>query len=183
MEKQNLAFVDTETTGLDPERHEIIQIGCVVVSQHTNANGTQDFTIIDEFELKVKPEHIETAEKVALRVNGYRPEDWVFAYSLKEAMQIYTKKTEGAIMVGHNLPFDYNFLSKAFSTTGVENKMHFHKLDTISIAFAKSKKREDIDKFSLYHLCQIFKIENSRAHTALADAKATFELYKKLLVL
>ena len=182
MHTQNLAFIDTETTGFDPEKQEIIQIGLVLISQEEE-NGVTKYKILEELDLKVKPAHIETAEPGALRVNGYDEADWVFAYSLKEAMTILAKKTEGAIMVAHNLPFDYGFLMKAFSMTGIPNKMHFHKLDTISIAFAKSKKRGDIDKFSLHHLCSIFGIENKKAHTALADARATYELYKKLLAL
>ena len=182
MHTQQLAFIDTETTGLDVEKHEIIQIGCVLVNQE-HASTAVNFTVADEFEIKIKPERIEDAEMVALRINGYDPADWVFAYTLKEAMTLFAEKTEGAVMVGHNLPFDYAFLMKAFSTTGVPNKMHYHKLDTISVAFAKSKKRDDIDKFSLYHLCNIFGIENKKAHTALADARATYELYKRLMAL
>lgn len=183
MLKQNLAFVDTETTGLDVEKNEIIQIGCVLVAQKEDALGGQLFEVIEEFEIKIKPERIETADKVALRINGYTPEDWVFAYSVTEGMKLFAQKTEGAVMVGHNLAFDFAFLLKAFSTTGVKDKMHFQKLDTISIAFAKAKKREDIDKFSLYALSKLFGIENKKAHTALSDARATFELYKKLIAL
>lgn len=181
MHTQNLAFVDTETTGLDVERHEIIQIGCVLVGQDQATE--EGYTTIDEFEFKIKPERIEDADKTALRINGYNEADWVFAYTLKEAMQLFADKTKNAIIVGHNLPFDFAFLMKAFSTTGVQNKMHYHKLDTISIAYAKAKKRDDINRFSLRSLCEVFKIENKQAHTALADARATFELYKKLMKL
>lgn len=183
MHKQNLAFIDTETTGLDPENHEIIQIGCVLVSQNQDADGNQVYEIVEEFELKVKPEKIENADKVALRINGYNEADWVFAYTLKEAMQIFSDKTKDAIMVAHNMPFDFAFLLKAFSTTKVENKLHYHKLDTISIAYAKAKKRDDISRFSLRFLCEVFKIDNKKAHTALSDCRATFELYKKLMSL
>ena len=33
MKKRNLAFIDLETTGLNPDRQEIIELGCVVVEQ------------------------------------------------------------------------------------------------------------------------------------------------------
>jgi DNA polymerase III epsilon subunit-like protein len=183
MHTQNLAFIDTETTGLDIEKHEIIQLGCVVVSQTPGASNGEVYDIVEEFELKIKPARIEDADKTALRINGYNEADWVLGYTLAEAMQIFANKTKDAIMVGHNLPFDFAFITKAFATTGVENKMHYHKLDTISIAFAKAKKRDDINRFSLRSLCEVFKIENTRAHTALADARATFELYKRLMAL
>ena len=182
IKKQNLAFVDIETTGLDADMHEIISIGCVLVAQDWSGE-TPSFEVLDKFELKVKPEHIETADKTSLKICGYDEADWVFAYSLPEALKIFAKKTEDAIMVGHNLFFDDKFIDRSFKKTGIENKMHYHKLDTISIAFAKLHGREDIDKFSLRQLCMHFKIENRAAHTALADAEATFELYKKLLAL
>ncbi len=182
MKKQNLAFVDIESTGLDPDRHEIISIGCVLVSQDWSGDKPS-FETIEEFELKIKPEKIENADKVALRVNGYNEADWVFGYNLMEAMKIFAEKTVDMIMVGHNVAFDYLFIDKAFHITGIPNKMHYHKLDTISIAFAKLHTDKDIDRFSLRNLCEHFGIENKNAHTALSDSRATFELYKKLMSL
>ncbi|MCU0660647.1 MAG: 3'-5' exonuclease [Candidatus Pacebacteria bacterium] len=182
MKKHLLAFIDTETTGLDITKHEIVEIGGVIVSQSWDDPTNPVFEIVDEFEFKVKPERIGDADPVALRVNGYDPSAWIFAYTLSEAMQLLAQKTKGAIMVGHNICFDFAFLEKAFIDTGVENTMHYHKLDTISIAFAKLTTVEGIDKYSLRFLCEYFGIENRNAHTALSDARATFALYKKLML-
>ena len=76
---KNLAFVDVETTGLNPDTHEIIELGCVIVSQEGVGSGKPSFKIIGEIDIKIKPEHIENADPVALRVNGYDEVDWVFA--------------------------------------------------------------------------------------------------------
>jgi DNA polymerase-3 subunit epsilon len=183
MKKHNLAFIDTETTGLNFDKHEIIELSCVLVSQSWEGGKPSGYEILDELNIKIKPEHIENADPVALRVNGYNPADWTFAYSLEEGLKMLAAKTEGAIMVAHNACFDYGFLQKAFQKTGIENKMHYHRLDTISIAFAKLHSNEDVDRFSLQYLCDHFGIENKKAHTALSDARATFELYKKLMEL
>ena len=59
--------------------------------------------------------------------------------------------------------------------------MHYHKLDTISIAWAKFHNDKDFEHFSLREMCERFGIKNEHAHTALSDARATFELYKKLM--
>lgn len=183
MKKHNLAFIDTETTGLDFDKHEIIELGCVIVAQTWEEGKPPSFEIVEELDLKIKPERIEDADPVALRVNGYDPADWVFAYSLKEAMTIVSEKTKDCIMVAHNMPFDFAFIQKAFMKTGIENKMHYHKLDTISMAFAKLHGNAEIDKFSLRFLCERFGIDNKKAHTALSDSRATFELYQKLMQL
>jgi DNA polymerase III epsilon subunit-like protein len=59
--------------------------------------------------------------------------------------------------------------------------MKRYKLDTISIAFARFYERDGDMRYSLGYLCDIFGIKNENAHTALADAKATYQVYKKMM--
>lgn len=179
MKKNNLAFVDIETTGFNVETQEIIEIGLVLVKQ-IGDDGTK-FEIIEELELKIKPEHIETADPQALRVNGYDPSQWIFASSLADAMKVFAEKTKDAIFVAHNLAFDYTFMDKAFRTTGVENQMFYAKLDTISMAYAKHHKNPDVERFSLQRLAEHYGVVNSNAHTALADARTLFMIYEKMM--
>lgn len=181
MRTRKLAFIDTETTGLLPEQHEIIEIGLVLVDQSLSKDKKLVLNIVDEWEAKIKPEHLENADPVALKICHYKEEDWVLALSLKEAIKIFAEKTVDSMMVGQNVPFDHSFLEKAFSKTGVENKMHYHKLDTISIAFTKLYSYEEVDKLSLRVLCEYLGVKNERAHSALSDARATFEVFKKLM--
>ena len=173
MRKHNLAFIDIETTGLNLIKNEIIEIGCVIT--------TPDLKVIEEFELKIKPQHIENAEPAALKVNRYDPSDWREAHALEKAMKIFSKKVKDCIMVGHNVAFDAGFLEHAFAQTGISNSLHYHKLDTVSIAWAKLHREPDLEHFSLRELGARFGIVNERAHTALSDARATCELYKKLM--
>ncbi len=178
MKTHTLAFVDTETTGLDSFKHELIEIGVVLVRQE---NGKLE--VIEEFDLQIHPTRISDADPQALRVNQYDPSQWKDAYTLKEAMAIFSQKTKDTIMVAHNIAFDYSFLDKAFKQTGTVNQMHYHKLDTISIAYGLLKNEKDVDHFSLHELCKYFGIENKKEHRALSDARATFELYQKLMSL
>lgn len=175
MRNHNLAFVDIETTGLDVLEHEIIEIGCVLT--------TPDLEVIEEFELKIKPEHIENANPVSLKVNHYKEEDWVDALAKEEAMQIFAEKVKGCIMVGQNIAFDSGFIEHSLSKLDIANTMHYHRLDTISIAWAKLHNDKDLEHFSLREMCLRFGIKNDKAHTGLSDARATYELYKKLMSL
>jgi DNA polymerase-3 subunit epsilon len=74
-----IAFIDLETTGLDPVKHEILQIGIVRVDART-------LTIHSQIELKVIPVRIIDAEAKALEVNGYREELWIDAVPLRDAL-------------------------------------------------------------------------------------------------
>jgi DNA polymerase-3 subunit epsilon len=181
MKESILAFLDVETTGLDPQKHEVIQIGVVLARQYDRGgNIGPGIEKIEEIEMKIKPERIEDAEEDALRINGYNEAEWMFAPDLKNAMEHLGKKLAGCVQVSHNLTFDSAFIDKSFERAGMSNPMARYKLDTISIAFARLYNRPDV-KYSLKYLCELFQIKNENAHTALADAKALFDLYKKMM--
>ena len=181
MKDSILAFLDVETTGLDYNKHEVIQVGVVLARQipRDNTRGPS-VEIIEEFEMKIKPERIQDAEEDALRINGYTEGEWMFAPDLKNAAEFLAKKLENTIQVSHNITFDAPFMDKFFEKAGMDNPMKRYKLDTISIAFARLYNRDDV-KYSLKYLCDLFQIKNDNAHTALSDARAMYQVYKKLM--
>jgi DNA polymerase III epsilon subunit-like protein len=181
MKIHNLAFIDTETTGTNPQYHEIIELAVIIARQVPREGRGPKLEIIEECEWKIKMQRPERAEEQALRVNGYNEVDWMFAVDRKKAMEEFAKKTQSCSFVSHNLVFDYQFLMQAFEETGVENRMHYAKIDTISLAFGRLYDAPQADKFSLRALCDLLKVENAKAHTALADTRALVEVYKKIM--
>jgi DNA polymerase III epsilon subunit-like protein len=181
MKTHNLAFIDTETTGTNPDKHEIIEFACIIARQVPREGRGPSLEIIEEIEMKIKPQHLELAEEEALRINGYNEADWLFAIEPDKAFEHIAKKVAGCNMVSHNITFDHGFLMKAFEKHGIENTMHFHKIDTISMAFARLYDKPNVEKFSLRALCELFGVDNTRAHTALADTRALVEVYKKMM--
>lgn len=178
MLQNTFAFIDVETTGLDKDKHEIIELAAVIAK---NKDGI--FTVIDELDLKIQPKNIEKADPQALRVNGYNEADWLFAVELEDAMKSFAEKTEGAIFIAHNATFDYGFIEEAFKKTGVQNRMHRYVLDSLSIAFGILNINDDVGKLSLGSLCQKYGVENKKAHSAFADAYATYEVFKAMMKL
>lgn len=176
MKHTKFVALDIETTGLDVNAHEIIEIGCVLFCFDQKK---KIFKVESEFDIKVKPQFIERADKTSLKVNKYKPEDWKDAGTLQAALKVLNKKLKGRTMVAHNAVFDYAFLNNAFTRSNIENTLHYHVLDTLSMAFIVLHDT-DARQLSLRYLCQYFGIENKKAHTALADARATYELYVKL---
>jgi len=183
MKSTDLVFVDTETTGLDARKHEIIEIALVRIRQDWTAGEKPAFAEIDSWSAKIKPENIAGADPAALRINGYTAGAWEDAISLRDALTLFSEKTAGAIMVAHNVAFDAEFIDTNLSMLGIPNKMHYHRLDTISMAYAKLHGIPEVTRFSLGELCKYFGITNISAHSAESDARADFEIFKRLLEL
>lgn len=167
------AITDVETTGLDFRVHEIIEIGMVLAHPDT-------LDTLDTFEIKVAPEHIETASERALKINGYDPQNWQGAVSLKEATEKYAEKTKNAVFVAHNITFDWGFIDEAFKKTGVKNLMDYHRIDTWTAAHERLRK-SGLDKFSLQDLCVHLGIPpEPPVHRAINGALKVREVYQKL---
>lgn len=175
MKKHDLAFVDMEMTGPNVIEHEIIEIGCVITDHKLK--------IKEEFELKIKPKNISSANKTALKINHYNEKDWENGYEIKKALEIFSKKVKDCVMVGQNVAFDSGFLEYNLAKYKMVNTMHYHRLDTISIAWAKLNNKADMIHYSLREMCKYFEIINEHPHSALSDAHATYLLYKKLMAL
>ncbi|HQV64656.1 MAG TPA: 3'-5' exonuclease [Candidatus Paceibacterota bacterium] len=179
MKGKRLAFVDLETTGINPFTHEIIEIGCLIAKQNDN----NEWVVVDEFEFKVKPEHIETAQQDALRINRYDESAWMFAHTQEEALKTLSQKCEGCVMVGQNVSFDYAFLATKFGKYNIKDPFFYAKLDTISLAYMRFRKDETMTSFTLRELCERLGIKNEKAHSALADIRATYEIFKRLMII
>jgi len=173
----NLAFIDVEVSGLSLKDGELLEIGLVLASQ-------PDLKILEEWEVKIKPQHLETADKEALLLVGYNEKAWENALDLKTALEQFLEKTKGALIVGHNVNWDLMWLRKAIEENGLGKKFARRSLDTISIAYAKLRdKASGIKYFSLSNLAKYFGIEENQKHHALSDAKTTYEVFKKLIKL
>ena len=126
---KDLVFVDVETTGLDPDHHELIEVAAVRVHPHT-------LEPLDHLSLRVVPDRLGDADPRALEVNGYNDADWRDAVSLGNALRRLAPLLEGAVVAGHNVAFDWAFLVRGFARTGVPlPPVDYHRVDTASLAW------------------------------------------------
>ena len=172
--ERNLAFLDIETTGLELG-HEIIEIGVVRARQ-------PDLEMIEEFDLKIKPLHLETADSEALRLVGYSDELWQGAISLKEALDILEEKCRGDILIGENFTFDWARLEKAFFDNGRPfPPFYYHRMDVKSMVYYKFYRDKNLTDFTLGGICRYLNINPGRVHSALDDARACYAVFKKII--
>lgn len=168
-----IALIDLETSGLDPQLHEILEIGCLVIDSDT-------FEIIDQYETKVRPEHIDTAHPKALEVNGYNEADWVGAETLENAIGQLSFKIKDTTMMAFNISFDWSFLQAAFRKTNTIDPMSHHRLDLLTLAWSKIP-RSKVSNYSLKTVCAYLHIPpEPKVHRAMNGTMAAHEVYKKL---
>ncbi len=163
MLKTYIAF-DLETTGLDVETEEIIEIGALKVI---------DGKIVDRFMEFVKPEN-PISEKIT-QITGISNEMVAEARKIEDVMRDFTAFCADHVMIGHNIQFDYKFCKKYAAKCGCT----FEKkgIDTLKIARGVHK---ELESKSLGALCEHYQIINHAAHRAYHDALATAKLYQTL---
>ena len=105
LSQRPLAFIDTETTGLDTSVHEVIEVA--IVKEHPDGR-------VEKWQSRIQPKNIEAAHPKALEVNGYTPEKWGEAPYLEHVAIDIATMLKGCVIVGHNVGFDLDFLQADF---------------------------------------------------------------------
>jgi oligoribonuclease (3'-5' exoribonuclease) len=122
-----LVFLDIETTGLDPETHEIWEVGAIVrTTEVYTALGAEigSRQVEKSYHWFLSPWHLETATPEALAIGGYYERhpygDNFAADGLVQLQKIaapndfardFERLTRGASLVGANVRFDERFLN------------------------------------------------------------------------
>ncbi len=155
--------IDLETTGLDPKRDKIIEIGAVKVEQGE---------IVGEWNTFVNPER--KLEERIVELTGIRDEQLAGAEKIADILPGLLDFLGEHVLLGHGVLFDFSFLKKA----AVNERLIFERqgIDTLKIA---RKYLKDLESRSLGALCRHYGILH-KAHRALEDARATVLLYRKL---
>lgn len=166
-----LIITDLETTGLDPAKNDIIEIGALSVSPKT-------LDVIDTFEVKVQMERPWNATSFALELNGYNPAEWENAVTLQQAMKVFAAFAATGVLLAQNVTFEYGFLREAFRKTGIADSMDYHRLDLPSMVWFMNPYAESL---KLTNTAISFGLgPEPTPHRAINGAKFALEVLRKL---
>lgn len=171
----NITVLDTETTGLDHNKQEVIQVAAI--SYVIGSDG--EAYVKKKFEAKLLPQHIETAEAKALEINKYNPEKWKAEAKPRAVVLHFLKKMleEADLLLGQNLIFDLRFLHSTYKKFGTEPPEFPPYIDTKQLA-QNVKNRKEITSTSMDYLCEHYNIEfTGNAHDALTDCERTMSVF------
>ncbi len=161
------AIFDTETTGLDPERDRLVQIGAVRGAHGRRIEG-------ETFETLVDPGGPIPAS--SSRVHGITDETVTDAPGPVAALAAFHHFARDAVLVAHNAPFDLAFLRRQGGGIRFDHPV----LDTVLLSAAVFG--EDVPH-TLDAIAARLDVPISAAerHTAMGDAVATADVLFRLL--
>lgn len=163
-------FFDTETTGLSPDIHEMIEFGGIRVTEDLQHE-------LAEFSCRIKPERIQDAAPQALQVNGYTREGWQEALSPSAAAAWIWRFCEGADAAGYNVAFDLGFTRKLFTRNGLGDPWAPHlQLEVRDMA----KRALKLTRYKLCTVAEHYGLVQEEPHRALSDARLTLEIARRL---
>lgn len=181
-----IAFVDVESTGLDPFIHDVWEIAVI----------RRDNDVDSEHVFRIQP-NLDTADPKALEINRYHERtsapDWQWDDPQDVAQRLYPL-LNGAVMVGSNAPFDAEMIAHLFGGYYAQPKpWHYRVIDVATLAAglaygkAEAAMKRDCDgawygkvreylgwpwkSYSASEAIGVPRPAETVAHTALGDAR------------
>ena len=164
-ESENYVVVDVETTGINPEKDQIIEIAAIKM---------EDNEIITFQEL-VKIE--KGLQKEISELTGITDE--MLADNGKDidvVLDEFLDFVGNAILVGYNVKFDVSFLNAELKKSGNEALTN----KTICLLQEAKRKQKLLRDYKLNTVLKKYDISTEGLHRAYADVKAEYELAVKL---
>jgi DNA polymerase-3 subunit epsilon len=159
------AVIDVETTGLNPKNERLTEIAIILL---------EGKKIVDEYTTLINPD-----KKIPYRITqltGINNQMVYNAPRFYEVAKQIVEMTEDCVFVAHNASFDYRFIQAEFARYGYDYQKKL--LDTVKLS---RKLLPGFRSYNLGKLTQQLGIKISARHRAFGDAKATAELFIRLL--
>jgi len=166
LESGNFSLIDLETTGLNPQENEIIEIGSMKISSG-ELKGV--------FNKLVRPKG-PLSEEIT-RITGITREMLEGCPEIGAVLPELLDFIGNDALIAHNAEFDMAFLQEGVSRH-LNRKLDNRVVCTLSLARAVLP---NLDNHKLHTIARYFKIEISARHRAIGDVEATYQIWLKLV--
>lgn len=161
----NYVLFDIETTGLDSQYDEIIEIGAVKV---------KDAIVVDEFHSLVKPKH--RIDEFITDLTGITNKMVADAPCIKDVLPSFIEFIGENILIGHNVNFDINFIYDNLLLHKFSPLINNY-VDTLRLA---RRILPELKHHRLKDLADYYKVDTDGNHRSMKDVEITKCIYDKL---
>lgn len=170
--------LDTELTGLDERRDDIVSIGAL------HMQGAR-IELGNTFQALVRPKAVLDGRTVL--IHGITPSQLEAMPPIGEVLAAFLQYVDGTVLLGHCVALDLGFLGRDLQrATGARLKVSA--VDTLALyGWLRHRSAEhpafamDQAGLNLFSLAAAFGIQVEEAHTAIGDAFLTAQLLQRFL--
>ena len=101
-------------------------------------------------------------------------------FEIASIITLYAKRLRDVVLVGHNVGFDLDFLQEGINRAGLPDKLSYHKIDTVTLAFEHLVPC-GLTSLSLDRIRKFLGWDMTDAHSALKDTEDARRLYYLLV--
>jgi DNA polymerase III epsilon subunit-like protein len=166
-----LAFIDTETTGLDPRRHQLFEIAMLI------RDGRESTPEEYHWWLSV---NLTDADSTALRLTRYYERQIKPTLSVEVAGSV-AQLTAGAHLVGAVPSFDAAFLETLLRAYNLVPAWHYHLVDVEALAAGYLHQQPPWNSEELSRTLGVEPPQGDEPHTALGDARWAMAMYDAVM--
>ncbi len=157
---------DIETTGFNPAKCKIIEIGAVKI-----VGGE----IVDRFSEFVNPE-VPIPYRIT-ELTSIRDDMVEDAPTIEDVLPRFMDFCKGTVLVAHNASFDTSFIRLNCKKLGL--KYDYTHVDTVEVA---RYLHPNMSRFNLDAVCKAENLVNEHHHRAVDDAEVTAKIFEKFIV-
>lgn len=170
---------DTELTGLNKKKDELISIGAVMIRD-------LQIDLSSMFHRFIKPDNLDPTQ--ATLVHRITPEQLETAEPIGVVLPKFVEYIQGSLLVGHHLPLDMHFLNKAtarvmggtLSNPGVDTMRMAQGYKRVQLGHYHEHNPREIS-YNLDDLGREYNLPQFKPHDALEDALQTAYLFLFLI--
>jgi DNA polymerase III epsilon subunit-like protein len=171
------AFLDCEFGCLDPELHDITEIGVIVTDYRLAELGECEWKVRARAE-RITPE--------AAQISGYDAELWKDAVPLRQVLtELVARLPAGKTIVpaGQNVRMDVQFLERGFKSWGIPYPFDYHVIDLATLFYSWSLVAgEQLSALSLRQAASRAGLARSGTeHHALEDTRLTLDTFRHFI--
>lgn len=180
-----LAFVDLETTGLDPRMHAAWEVAIIRREPDLGPARASERTVTEwSTQLRLSADEMAAADEEALAVGHFYDRRWVgyMQADPQTAVEKILELTEHAILIGQNPGFDVGFLLEMLMLPpGVQPPWHYRPICVTTLAAGRVG--DAMVPWNSRDIAEAVGIDVGKfeKHTALGDARLAQAIYDAVM--
>jgi len=172
--RKPLVWMDTETTGFNPKKQEILSLS--MLDEQGKPLLKHPKTGKPLHEVRITPQNMEEASEEALKINKYSEEAWKDSVPFADVADQIAEIVKTHRLAGHNVEFDRKFLEADLGKAGHDVKADPEMVDTMALSFLAG-----IPSNKLGVTADVLGIPlGEAAHGAYPDTEASRKIWEQL---